>query len=92
MTTCVSCQYNKFMNDLRYPKPKKSKRLNEYILIRVEVTEKNGFEEAAALAEVSLSSWMRERLRLAAIRELEGAGRRLPFVPEIPLGGLDERN
>ena len=80
------------MNDLRHPKPKKSKRLNEYILIRVEATEKNGFEETAAVAGVSLSSWIRERLRLAPICELEGVGRRVPFVPEIPLGGLDERD
>ena len=44
------------------------------------------------MAGVSLSSWIRERLRLTAIREMEGAGRRVSFVLEIPLGGLDERN
>jgi len=55
--------------------------------IRVSDEEKEGFELAAALAGISLSSWVRERLRLTAIRELESAGRRVPFVPEIPLGG-----
>lgn len=55
--------------------------------IRVAGEEKQGFELAAALAGVSLSSWVRERLRLAAIRELESAGRRVPFVPEVDLGG-----
>lgn len=60
----------------------------EILQIRVSDTEKEGFELAAALAGISLSSWVRERLRLAAIRELEGAGRRVPFVPEIPLGGV----
>ncbi len=55
--------------------------------IRVTNLEKEGFELAAALAGISLSSWVRERLRLTAIRELESAGRRVPFVPEIPIGG-----
>ena len=60
----------------------------EILQNRVSDSEKEGFELAAALAGISLSSWVRERLRLAAIRELEGAGRRVPFVPEIPLGGV----
>ena len=55
--------------------------------IRLNESEKEGFELAAALAGISLSSWVRERLRLTAIRELEGAGRRVPFIPEIPIGG-----
>lgn len=60
---------------------------NEVLQIRISDSEKEGFELAAALAGISLSSWVRERLRLTAIRELEGAGRRVPFVPEIPMGG-----
>lgn len=59
---------------------------SEYIEMRVTVSEKEGFTLAADLAGISLSSWIRERLRLAAIRELEGGGRRVPFVPEIPIG------
>ncbi len=61
---------------------------SENLQIRITDSEKEGFELAAALSGISLSSWVRERLRLAAIRELESAGRRVPFVPEIPLGGL----
>jgi hypothetical protein len=60
---------------------------SELLQLRITDAEKEGFELAALLAGVSLSSWVRERLRLTAIRELEGAGRRVPFVPEIPLGG-----
>jgi hypothetical protein len=60
---------------------------SEVLQIRVTDSEKEGFELAAMLAGISVSSWVRERLRLSAIRELEGAGRRVPFVPEIPLGG-----
>jgi hypothetical protein len=55
--------------------------------IRISEEEKQGFEIAAMMSGISLSSWVRERLRLSAIRELEGAGKRVPFVPEIPLGG-----
>ena len=39
------------------------------------------------MAGIPLSAWVRERLRLTAIRELEGAGQRIPFIPEIPFGG-----
>jgi hypothetical protein len=59
----------------------------EILQIRVTDSEKEGFELAALLAGVSLSSWVRERLRMTAIRELEGAGAKVPFVPEIPMGG-----
>lgn len=63
----------------------------EILQIRVTNSEKEGFELAAVLAGISLSSWVRERLRLTAIRELEGAGRRVPFVPEITMGGQGGR-
>jgi len=55
------------------------------MLIRVSAPEKEAFELAASLAGISLSSWVRERLRLASIRELESAGKRVPFVPEVPI-------
>ena len=61
------------------------KRKSESLLIRLTTDEKAGFSEAASLAGISLSSWIRERLRLAAIRELESAGHHVPFVAQIPL-------
>jgi len=60
---------------------------SETLQIRITEEEKQGFEIAAMLSGISLSSWVRERLRLSAIRELEGAGKRVPFVPDIPMGG-----
>jgi hypothetical protein len=63
------------------------KNKTENLLIRITTSEKEGFELAAGFAGISLSSWVRERLRLAAIRELESAGRKVPFVPSVPLGG-----
>lgn len=64
---------------------------DESIEIRVLSTEKQGFVLAADLAGVSLSSWIRERLRMSAIRELEGAGRRVPFVPDVPVGAANAK-
>lgn len=58
---------------------------SETIQIRLTQSEKAGFLEAAELAGIPLSSWVRERLRLAAIRELESAGRRVPFVKPLSL-------
>lgn len=59
----------------------------ETIQIRLTTAEKEGFELAAELAGIPISSWVRERLRLTAIRELESAGKRVPFIAEIPIGG-----
>lgn len=73
----------------QYNSPMKAK--SENMMIRVTSDEKDGFEQAAMLAGISLSSWVRERLRLAAIRELESAGRRVPFIPEISAGGSNGR-
>ena len=73
------------------PRETDMKPKTELLQIRVSDAEKEGFELAAALAGISMSSWVRERLRLTAIRELESAGRRVPFVPEITMGGQSGR-
>jgi uncharacterized protein (DUF1778 family) len=62
----------------------------EDIELRVNPAEKQAFKEAAGLAGISLSSWVRERLRLAAIRELENAGLSVPFVPRVRLRMADD--
>jgi len=48
--------------------------------IRLLAAEKAGFEEAAELSGLSLSAWMRERLRLIAKKELEQHGKTPPFL------------
>ena len=63
------------------------KAKSENLMIRVTDSEKEGFELAAAIAGISISSWVRERLRLSAIRELESAGRKVPFIPDVIMGG-----
>ena len=57
----------------------------QVLQIRLSDTEKQGFQDAADLAGIALSSWVRERLRLAAIRDLESAGRQIPFVEPVRL-------
>jgi hypothetical protein len=55
-------------------------RKEEVVIIRLSTLEKQGFREAADIAGIGLSTWIRERLRRAATRELEEAGRIAPFI------------
>ena len=59
--------------------------------IRLTVDEKTGFDAAADLAGIPLSSWVRERLRLACIRDLESAGIKVPFVKPIVISSHEQR-
>lgn len=47
--------------------------------MRVEEAEKEGFRLAAELSGLDLSAWIRERLRRVAKKELEEAGKEVPF-------------
>ena len=48
--------------------------------LRLQPEEKQAFEQAAGIAGVALSAWVRERLRRAARAELVDAGQRVPFM------------
>ena len=61
----------------------------QVLQIRLTDKEKAAFQAAADLAGIPLSSWVRERLRLAAIRDLESAGLRVPFVEAVVLESPD---
>lgn len=52
----------------------------ETFLIRLEPEEKKDFQRAAELAGLSLSMWIRERLRRAARMDLEDAGEKITFI------------
>ena len=54
----------------------------EFMRLRLSPEEKQGFQMAADLSGISMSAWMRERLRKAATSELESAGRSIPFLVE----------
>lgn len=60
---------------------------DKILQIRLSDDEKRGFETAAEIAGIPLSSWVRERLRLACIRDLESAGQKIPFLKPVQLGG-----
>lgn len=50
------------------------------LLLRLEAREKLGFTNAAKIAGLPLTGWIRERLRKVAARELEEANRPVPFL------------
>ncbi len=58
----------------------------DMLKFRVEPGEKEAFQQAAELAGIPLSTWVRERLRRAARIELEDAGRQIPFLKIQPEG------
>lgn len=55
------------------------KRENQ-LLIRLSNDEKDGFEQAAEMAGITMSAWARQKLRLAAAKELREADRQIPFL------------
>jgi predicted HicB family RNase H-like nuclease len=63
----------------RPPKPAGQLR-DESLLVRLGPDEKEAFKDAADLAGISLSSWVRERLRRVAIGELQEAARPIAFL------------
>jgi predicted HicB family RNase H-like nuclease len=57
-----------------------AKRKAEMLQVRINDAEKAAFTDAAELAGIALSAWVRERLRLNAARELEAASRPVAFL------------
>lgn len=74
--------------------PKESARLKaDYLDIRLLAIEKQAFRDAADLAGLDLSAWVRERLRMSARKELEAAGQAVAFLGKphgIPLDYITE--
>ena len=62
------------------PRKGSGERKAAYLDVRLESTEKEAFQQAAALSSLPLSAWVRERLRRAAIHELEEFGIPIPFL------------
>jgi hypothetical protein len=53
--------------------------------VRLDPTEREAFKDAAALAGVPLSAWVRERLRQAALKELRAAEHPIAFLKHVTL-------
>jgi hypothetical protein len=82
--------YNPGMdNKQRRGRPRKSSAStkSESILLRMESAEKVAFARAAEIAGVPLSVWIRERLRSAALRELDNVGEAAAFLVNPGVGG-----
>jgi hypothetical protein len=63
-------------------RPRKGARESKSDSMKIRLTEpeKAAFRRASELSGIGLSTWMRERLRRAAIRELEEAGEIAAFL------------
>ena len=57
----------------------------DWMKLRLQPEEKEAFGQAAEIAGVPLSAWVRERLRWAARRELDEAGKPVPFLRHVRL-------
>lgn len=65
--------------------PKGSDKIKgAYLEVRLEEAEKQAFRDAAELAGLDLSAWARERMRRAAIAELEERDRPVAFLAKKP--------
>jgi hypothetical protein len=68
------------------PTKKLEERKLEHLDIRLELEEKQAFKDAAQISGAPLSVWVRERLRQAAIRELEAVGHPISFFKKMKWG------
>lgn len=53
---------------------------SEYLEVRIEPDEKEGFKEAAEILGIALSAYVRQCLRRDSRQVLEEAGRPVPFL------------
>lgn len=60
-----------------------------FLNFRISAQEKAAFDRAAEIAGISLSSWIRERLRAASLRDLDMAGELAPFLATPRKGQSD---
>lgn len=55
------------------------------VMIKVSESEREGFRRAADIAGIGLSAWARQKLRAAAIKDLQELGEKVPFLEPISL-------
>ena len=52
----------------------------DQLLIRLSEPEKRAFELASDISGITMSAWARQKLRIAAAKELRDADRQIPFL------------
>jgi hypothetical protein len=78
------CPYDGIMRKTGRPKNPPGTAKGEYLELRLDVAEKQAFKDAATLAGMALSVWVRERLRKVARKELEDAEQSVAFLERAP--------
>ena len=78
--------YNPIMESATSPKRSAGSSKIETMDVRLRFDEKQAFRDAADIAGLPLSAWVRERLRRVAARELQEADRPIPFLDRADLG------
>jgi uncharacterized protein (DUF1778 family) len=68
------------MKQAKHTKKTLAKGKDEYLELRLDAAEKQAFKDAAALLGMSVSVWVRDRLRRVARKELEDAERPVAFL------------
>jgi uncharacterized protein (DUF1778 family) len=69
------------MKNAKNQKPEKGK--TEYIELRCDAAEKESFAKAAEVAGMSLSGWIRDRLRRVSRKELEDMEMPVAFLERL---------
>ena len=64
------------------PKKPEGESKTQFLQVRLLELERDGFAEAARLAGIPLSSWVRERLRVIARKELKEYGKKAKFIDQ----------
>ena len=62
-----------------------AKNKTDALEVRLNPKEKKAFRDAANIAGLPLSAWVRERLRRSATRELEEARQPIAFLEDVEL-------
>lgn len=68
------------------PKKEKEDKKLEVLFFRLNPEEKQAFKDAANVSGIPLSAWVRERLRQAAIKDLDAVGHPISFFKKIKWG------
>lgn len=76
------------MEQISRGRPSKNQKEGKFeqINIRLSVEEKKAFKDSSKISGVPLSTWIRERLRQAAIRDLESVGHPIAFFDKMNWG------
>ena len=68
------------------PRKSSGELQTEYLDVRLTPAEKQAFKDAAETVGLAVSAWVRQRLRHAAVKDLETVGKRAAFLEHLYRG------